>query len=142
MYVALEDHLMTYHKAELYLEAEAVLSIISRCESGEWKLLSSGVIDFEISLIPDSEIQEKVNALYSTAIEHCNITDEIANRAKEFHVFSISHFDSIHIAVAESACVDVMLTTDDRLIRRSQNSDVSIKVANPVSWIMEVTKDE
>jgi predicted nucleic acid-binding protein len=124
------------------LEAEAVLSIISRCESGEWTLLSSGTIDFEISQIPDSEVQEKVNSLYSTAIEHHCIDQESVNRAKEFQTCSIGYFDSLHMAIAENASVDVMLTTDDRLIKRSQNTDISIKVANPVTWLMEVTNDE
>ena len=50
-------------QSRVYLEAEAVLSIISRCENGEWALLSSGAIDFEISQIPDIEAQEKINTL-------------------------------------------------------------------------------
>jgi len=34
-------------QGRVYLEAEAVLSILSRCESGEWILLSSGAIDLK-----------------------------------------------------------------------------------------------
>jgi predicted nucleic acid-binding protein len=129
-------------QSRVYLEAEAVLSIISRCEKGDWILLSSGTIDFEILQIPDSEVQEKINSLYSTAGEHHIITQESVDRAKEFQSYKIGYFDSLHMAVAESANVDVMLTTDDRLIKRSKNSDVGIRITNPVTWLMEVTMDE
>jgi hypothetical protein len=129
-------------QGRVYLEAEAVLIIISRCEKGDWTLLSSGTIDFEISQIHDSEVQEKINSLYSTASEHHYITQESIDRAKEFQFHNIGYFDSLHMAIAEIACVNVMLTTDDRLIKRSQNTDVSIRVTNPVTWLMEVTKNE
>jgi len=129
-------------QSRIYLEAEAVLSIISRCESGEWDLLSSGVIDFEISQIPDSEIQDRINTLYSTATEHHSITQNIANRAITFKNHSIGDFDSLHMAVAEDANVDVLLTTDDRFEKRAKNTDTTVKVANPVTWLMEVTDNE
>jgi predicted nucleic acid-binding protein len=129
-------------QARIYLEAEAILSIISRCESGDWTLISSGTIDFEISQIPDFEVQDKINSLYSTAREHHKITQKLVDRAKEFQNSKIGYFDSLHMAIAESANVDVMLTTDDRLVKRSQNSRARIKIANPVTWLMEVTEDE
>jgi len=129
-------------QSRVYLEAEAVLSIMSRCENEEWVLLSSGAIDFEISMIPDAELQEKINALYLTASEHHNITNELVDRAKEFHARGLGDFDSLHIAIAESAKADIMLTTDDKLYKRVQKSNAKIKVANPVTWLMEVTNDE
>lgn len=129
-------------QGRVYLEAEAVLSIISRCESGEWNLLSSGAIDFEIAQMPDLEVQEKVNTLYSSASEHMNTTQKTIDRAKEFQAFEIKHFDSLHMALAEGANVDIFLTTDDRLIKRAHKANASVRVANPVTWLMEVTGDE
>ena len=38
--------------------------------------------------------------------------------------------------------VDVFLTTDDRLLKAARKMDVKIKVANPVTWLMEVISDE
>ena len=129
-------------QGRVYLEAEAVLAVISRCEDGEWVLLSSGAIDFEISQIQDIQTQEKINTLYSSASEYHHITQEIINRAKDFHVHNIGHFDSLHLAIAEDAIVDVLLTTDDRFVKRAQKIDARIKVANPVTWLMEVTSNE
>jgi predicted nucleic acid-binding protein len=126
----------------VYLEAEAVLSIISRCENGEWTLLSSGTIDFEIAQITSLEIQEQIYTLYASANEHTSITDEVIVRAKEFQASNIKYFDSLHMALAERANADILLTTDDRLIKRAQNTDTKTRVANPVKWLMEVTDNE
>ena len=126
----------------VYLEAEAVLTIVSLCENEEWVLLSSGTIDYEIAQITDLDIQEQVNALYTSASEHVSINQKCVDRAIEFQAFNIKHFDSLHMALAEGANADVFLTTDDRLIKRSLNTDIKIKIANPVTWLMEVTNNE
>ena len=129
-------------QSRVYLEAEATLAIITKLEDVEWVLLSSGAIDFEISQIHDTETQEKINTLYSSASEHHNITQEIVDRAKDFHVHNIGYFDSLHLAIAEDAKANVLLTTDDRLLKRAQKTNARIRVANPVIWLMEVTSNE
>ena len=129
-------------QSRVYLEAEAVLSIISRCEHGGWTLLSSGTIDFEIAQITNIEIQEQINTLYASASEHTNLTEEVIARAKDFQTSNIKHFDSLHMALAEGANADIFLTTDDRLIKRAQNTDTRTRVSNPVIWLMEVTDNE
>jgi hypothetical protein len=47
--------------------------------------------------------------------------------------------DALHIAAAESARMDVLLSTDDRLIKRAARGlgNPRIPVQNPVSWIKE-----
>ena len=129
-------------QSRIYLEAEAVLSIISRCESGEWTLLSSGTIDFELSQIANPEKYECIDAIYSTAGEHVAVTAQHVERAKEFQSFGIRHFDSLHLAIAEGTRADVFLTTDDKLVRMALKTDVTVKALNPVTWLMEVTNNE
>lgn len=124
------------------LEAEAVLSIVSRCEKGEWSLVASGAIDFELSQSSDFDRLEQVRTLYSAANERVRFTEETEQRAALFRQSGIKDFDSLHLALAESGGVDAFLTTDDRLLRAVQQLDLKIKVANPVSWLMEVIKNE
>ncbi len=45
------------------LEAEAVLLILERCQKGQWELVGSEAIWFEITQIPDEERRQKVLAL-------------------------------------------------------------------------------
>jgi predicted nucleic acid-binding protein len=126
----------------IYFEAEAVLSIISRCESGEWTLISSGIIDFELSKISDMDILEKVYTTYSVAKERFLLTPEAEQRATVLQQHGLKPFDSLHVALAEKCGADVFLTTDKRLLKKSNRIGVSIRVANPLFWFMEVTTDE
>jgi hypothetical protein len=68
----------------VYLEAEAVLSIISRCEEGKWVLVSSGAIDFELLKLPDIDRLEQIQTLYSVASERIKLTEQTEKRAAFF----------------------------------------------------------
>jgi hypothetical protein len=45
------------------LESEAILSILTRCQTGDFTLLKSEVTDIEILKIPDRDRREKVRLL-------------------------------------------------------------------------------
>lgn len=100
----------------VYLEAEAVLSIVSCCEKGQWELLGSGVIEYEMSRLTDAD---KLETLYASVRTRLSLNDK-----------------------AETRAADVFLTTDDRLLRAATKLELKIKVANPVSWLMEVTNSD
>jgi predicted nucleic acid-binding protein len=126
----------------IYLEAEAVLAIVSRCEKHDWSFVSSGALDYEISKITETERQAQVQTLYSIANERIKISDEIETRAAFFQGQGLKPFDSLHLALAENGRCDVFLTTDDHLLNGSKRLNLNITVANPVSWLMEVITDE
>jgi hypothetical protein len=126
----------------VYLETEAILHIISLCDSGEWELASSGAIDFELSQITDDEKYKKTLDMISSASVYADITDESIERAKQFQGFGIKRLDSYHLALAEKMGTDVFLTTDDRFIKSASRTNAKVKVINPVKWLMEVMSDE
>lgn len=126
---------------QIYLEAEAVLSILSRCEKGDWTLLASGVIEYELSKVPDDNIHEQIQILYAVAAERVSLTEDVEKRAAYFQENGAKPFDSLHLAIAESSGADVFLTTDNRLLRTVKRLDLSIKAANPVTWLMEELND-
>ena len=125
-----------------YLEAEAILSILSHCEKDEWTLIASGIIDFELSRIEDTDRLEQIQTIYSTAKEKIKLTEQVEKRAVFFQQQGLKPFDSLHLALAEINGADVFLTTDDRLLQRAKKINLKIKTANPVSWLMEVISDE
>ena len=47
--------------------------------------------------------------------------------------------DSLHIACAESAACEVLLTTDDQLLHKAAKHSrrLHLEVRNPVDWLME-----
>jgi predicted nucleic acid-binding protein len=126
----------------VYLEAEAILSIVSRCEEGEWELLGSGIIELELSKLTNTERLGQVQTLYSAARTRVIMTPWAESRAAFFQQKGVKPFDSLHLALAETGGADVFLTTDDRLLRSASKIELKTKVANPVSWLMEVTNNE
>ena len=120
----------------IYLESEAVLAIISRCEKDSWVLVASGAIDFELSKMQDLDRLEQVRKLYSVAQIRIGLSADIEYRAAILQQHGVRPFDSLHVASAESCSADVLLTTDDRLIKVTNRIDLNVRVANPLHLLI------
>ena len=127
---------------KVYLEAEAVLSIISHCEREEWTLLSSSVIDYELSQMRDEYRFKKVQNLYAASKEWLALSIDAEKRAKYFQRYGIKALDSFHLALAETQKADVFLTTDTRFLQAARKLELAIEISNPLSWLTEVMWDE
>jgi predicted nucleic acid-binding protein len=92
------------------IESEAVLTILSRCQTRDWILISSEVVDVEVSKIPDGERRQKVSFLCSISRSNIIIDEDVEKRAMEFSQLGFRSFDALHIACAEKGGVDVLLT--------------------------------
>jgi predicted nucleic acid-binding protein len=121
------------------LESEAVLMILQRIQKGEWQLVNSEVIEDEIEQTPDPQRRERLHILLLPAIEYVQVTDSTIQRAKQLAKMGFSSADSLHMACAEEAQVDVFLTTDNKLRRQvsTLNSPLYIQIDNPLDWILE-----
>jgi len=119
------------------LESEAVLLILSRCRRGEWFLLGSEVIEFEIDQMPDEERRRRVTLLANNARRRVLVEDAVVTRAEELEAMGFGAEDALHLACAEAAGTDVFLTTDDRLLKRAQRQAGHLRVAvrNPLEWL-------
>jgi len=128
------------HRQErIRFESEAVITILDRCHSKTLTLLSSEVVDLEISKIPDDDRKQKVILLSSISKMNIVIDDEIKNRAKELYKLGFKSFDAFHIACAEKGQADVLLTTDDHLLKKviSKRKFIKVRLENPLRWLME-----
>lgn len=120
------------------MESEAVLQILNKCQVGDWNLLGSEALDFEISKIDDRVRRYKVSRLYSLAEQKVKVDENVKRRAKELQSSGFAALDALHIACAENGKAEVMLTTDDSLIRLAAQVKLTVEVKNPCTWIMEV----
>jgi len=102
-------------------------------------LLTSEIVDLEISKIPDEDRKQKVMLLSSISKINIAIDDEIISRAKELKKMGFKSFDAFHIACAEKDQADALLTTDDRLLKKatSQGQSIKVRLENPLRWLME-----
>lgn len=63
----------------------------------------------------------------------------VAQRAIELASAGYGAYDALHLAAAESVKADVLLSTDDRFVKRAARGEgnPSIPVRNPVSSVKE-----
>jgi predicted nucleic acid-binding protein len=129
------------NQARIRLEAEAVLMALTRCEAGDWEWIGSEVIDFEIKQTPDPERRRRTQVLASHAHWCVLVGMAEIERAQQIEAWSMSAFDALHLACAESGGADVFLTTDDRLLRKvaAHADQLHIRVENPLTWLREVS---
>ena len=122
------------------LEAEAILAILSRIENGEWEWIGSEVLIDEIEQTPDLQRLSRIKLLSNFIEKVIEIGEKEAKRAKELQEEGFSLFDSLHISCAETANVDVFLSTDDQLIKLAKklSKQLKIKVTNPLIWVEEM----
>lgn len=125
------------------LEAEAVLLILERCQRKEWTLLSSEAVVAEINQTLDFARVTQLQTLASFAARQIRIDKQVENRALEWIRQGFTAFDAFHLACAELGNADVLLTTDDRFLRRATRlvDVLEVRVANPLQWLLEVTTD-
>jgi predicted nucleic acid-binding protein len=128
------------HQPRVRLEAEAVLGLIQLAKLGELMLIGSEVLDLESSRNPDADRRRKVEAFLSAATLKMTVGARERQRARDLERLGFRSFDALHIACAESASAEVLLTTDDRLRRQAtrQQDKLALRVENPAKWYPEV----
>jgi predicted nucleic acid-binding protein len=122
----------------MYVESEAVLTIIKMCKTFNWTFASSEVINMELMKMSDKEKLLNVMTMCGNTNDFLEITDEIRRQAQEYRKSGIKFYDSIHLASAETNDYDVLLTTDDDFLRLAQKINLHTQVKNPAEWLMEI----
>ena len=90
----------------------------------------------EILQNPNSDERPGVLELLASSAERVILTEESFRRAEDLEKLGHGAFDALHLACAEQARVEGLLSTDDRFIRRVQRGlgNSAIKIENPVNW--------
>ena len=121
------------------LEGQTILDIFKRFYLGQWKLVSSETIEAELKRMSNLDKLNRIKELLEIAESKIILNDEIDKRSQEIENLEFDLYDSFHIACAESAKIDVLLTTDDRLLRKAikYSNLLQVKLDNPVTWLMK-----
>jgi predicted nucleic acid-binding protein len=131
-----------FSQERIRLEGLAVLNILVRAYVGLDEIVGSEAVDFEIRNIASAHKRLLVEAVYRGIRQHIIYTPEIIKRALEIRSQSnIRTLDSLHIACSESAEVNVLLTTDDRLERACRKLELTTRVMNPIDYIKELQNE-
>lgn len=121
-------------------ETIAVLTILGRIERGVDTLICSAALALENDADPDSEPRTEV-AQYAAGAETSQVlTPLIERRAKEPNNAGIRPLDALHVALAEAAGSDALVTCDDRFLKRARGIAL-IRVLDPIEYCIEVGDD-
>ena len=126
------------------LEAQAKLFIQEKVRNGEYDLVTSEMLTFEVNNCP---IEIRRNVIMDFIEENSAVhvgpanTSRIQDMAKEIMAMGVKYKDACHVASAILAHCDYFISTDKRLLKyRSEK----IKLVNPVEFVsvMEDDKNE
>jgi predicted nucleic acid-binding protein len=102
-------------------------------------ILGSEAVENEMDQTRDDIRRSALKSLYEAVSHRIAVDEKIRERAREFGRHAVRDYDALHLACAEPAEVDVLLTTDEKLIRRSARvTELRFRVMNPVDWLVEV----
>ena len=130
-------------QARIRIETAAVTLIFERIDAGLWQQVSSEMAVIEIDAITDANRQNRVRMLLPESKTIMKLNKATFERAAELERLGFKPADAVHVAASESAKVDVLLSCDDRLCRlaKRRQSDLQVKVVNPVDWLKEMGDD-
>lgn len=124
----------------IHLESEAVITILKQVETGDWRWINSSVVLFEINQTPHPDRKNRLLKLCNAASEIIRLDEEIYAISENLKKAGFKSYDALHLACAKKAGVDIMLSTDNKLIKKAiqQANLVKMRVENPWVWLQEV----
>ena len=130
------------NQSRIQTEAEAVERVLHLVWTGEAEWTASVVLEAEVRRNPNGAARNDALRLISLAGELLRPHRVSIERARALEVLGYGVFDALHLACAEQAAVDVLLTTDDRFIKQvgRRLGKPTIRVLNPVNWMQEMRR--
>lgn len=118
----------------IIMEAEAILGILTLCETGQLELVSSEALQYEVQQTPHPIRRDFGLEVLSKAASVVTLNETIENRARAFGQIGLKALDALHVASAEAA--DFFCTCDDHVLKKANNiDDLSVTVVSPLELI-------
>jgi predicted nucleic acid-binding protein len=128
-------------QARIALESQAVVLLLEKIDRGEHGLCNSAALVVENALSPKTQVRREIEALLDRAefwIGHDKVIDE---RAVELRKLGFEEFDAYHVAAAETAGCDRLVTCDDQFQKAARRNagTIAVTVTDPIRLISEVS---
>jgi len=120
-------------------ETAAVFAVLQRIVEGIDQLTWSAILDFENAQHPLADRRTEIARWAQRAVIYIAITPQVAARAQALTAAGFKALDAAHLACAEAATCDRLLTCDDQLLRRASHVHVGLGVQNPTDYVQEHT---
>ena len=128
-------------QARIRQETWAIDTILLNFDTQNWYWIASSVLRFEINQTPDLEKRAELRRMFRRAHETILAGAIEIARSEALESLGFKHYDALHIACAESGGADVLLTTDDRMVRlaKRHNTQLRVPIENPYTWLQKIT---
>ncbi|MDE0398015.1 MAG: type II toxin-antitoxin system VapC family toxin, partial [Candidatus Poribacteria bacterium] len=131
-------------QARIRQETEVIGRIMLQFRAEHWDWISSEVLIDEVERISDLNQRLQIKDWLTEAYQTVSIRTSEISRGKHLETLKFKEDDALHLACAESASVDIFLTTDDKFLRRAKcyNVRLRVRVENPYIWFQEMVGNE
>jgi predicted nucleic acid-binding protein len=132
----------SFAQARIRAEAVAIRTAVKMCQKFGDVIVGGFMVEDEIHKISNVDKLAKVLGFYkNSVIERVPPDIKIDNRALSLQASGLGWGDSYHLACAETAESDFLLTTDKRSIKANEKSKLSfVKIINPINFLTEAKK--
>lgn len=111
------------------VEAEAMVSLLAAIEDGIVEWVGSEYLEFEIGQDPDGERVSRVRSLLVLVRTRVPASEAVAKRAREIERVGFRGLDALDVASAEAGHAELLVTTDDRTLRRAARAGYPLPVS-------------
>jgi len=117
-------------------EADAIRRIINNRRRDGYVIIGSFAVEAEIAQITNGEKRRAAEKQYKKIIDdEVKISVPILARAAELESRGLKTMDARHLAAAEEAGADFLLTTDEKFIRKCAKNHLTwVNVINPIDF--------
>lgn len=121
-------------------EAEAIESILLEIQNHSVLWIASSALEMELMSNPDDAKRRMVLSLLKLSDELWIPDLLTSRRARHFVESGYGDFDALHLALAETAKADVLVTTDDKFLRKVRRGSgiPAVRAENPLNWRQKV----
>ena len=114
--------------------------LLQGMRGGQLCWIASSVLVVEIGNSPDQKRRDSALAVLAFAAEIHRPSMISADRGRQLTQLGCGMLDALHLAMAEEYNCDLLLTTDDRFLRRALRNlgQPSVRVENPLNYWKEV----
>jgi predicted nucleic acid-binding protein len=117
-------------------QADKIRRIINNRKKDGYVIIGSFAGEAEIRKIPDDEKRRTAEQSYRESIDdNIKLSAQIRVRADNLELMGLGKMDAAHLAAAEAAKADYLLTTDEKFIRKCRNRNITaVKVIDPLDF--------
>jgi predicted nucleic acid-binding protein len=121
------------------VEAEAIVTVLGLCESGQLELIGSEALLFELERNPHPARKDYGAKVLARATVLVRVTGGVVGEAHRLMAAGVKPMDALHLASAIIGRADYFCTCDDRLLKRAKAADtLKTKVVSPLELVGEV----